>query len=283
VEKLNILITGATDGIGRQTALDCARQGMHVLVHARTRPRGEPVLEELRAAGPFDLDLVVGDLSSLEGARSLAREVRERVGHLDVLVNNAAVFMKERVLTADGFETTFAVNHLAPFLLTGLLLEPLLAARAARVVNVSSLAHEAGQLDFDNLQGERRFDGFSAYALTKLANVLFTLELAERLRATGITANCLHPGVVTTKLLTRGFGITGIPVERGSRTVTHLASAPGLEGVTGAYYVECRPAPPAALARDSGVRRAFWELTETLVQTPLNTRSTRPPIWQVIS
>jgi NAD(P)-dependent dehydrogenase (short-subunit alcohol dehydrogenase family) len=216
--------------------------------------------------------------------RALALEVGERVGHLDVLVNNAAVFMKERVLTVDGFETTFAVNHLAPFLLTGLLLEPLRAARAARVVNVSSMAHEAAHLDFDNLQGERRFDGFGAYALSKLANVLFTLELAERLQATAITANCLHPGVVTTKLLTRGFGITGIPVERGSRIVTHLALDPGLEGVTGNYFMECRPAPPAVLARESGVRRAFWELTESLVgQSPRYTRSTRPLIWQVTS
>jgi NAD(P)-dependent dehydrogenase (short-subunit alcohol dehydrogenase family) len=224
VEKLNILITGATDGIGRQTSLDCLRRGMHVLVHARTLQRGEPVLKELQAAG--EAELVVGDLASLA-------EVR---------------------------------------------------ARAARVVNVSSMAHEAGQLDFDNLQGERRFDGFSAYALSKLANVLFTLEAAERLRFERVTVNCLHPGVVTTKLLTRGFGITGIPVERGSRNVTHLALAPEVAGVTGNYFVACRPAPPAALARQAGVRRAFWELTESLIgQAPLYTRSTRPLIWQVTS
>ncbi len=282
--KLNILITGATDGIGRQVALDCLRRGMHVLVHARSRARGQPVLEELKAVGPGEAELVVGDLASLAEVRALAREVRGRVGHLDVLVNNAAVHMEERVLTVDGFETTFAVNHLAPFLLTGLLLEPLRAARAARVVNVSSMAHEVGQLDFDNLQGERRFDGFNAYALSKLANVLFTLEAAERLRCTAVTANCLHPGVVTTKLLTRGFGITGVPVERGSRIVTHLALAPELEGVTGQYYVECRPALPIACSRESGIRSAFWAFTEGLVgQSPLNTRSTRAPIWQVTS
>ena len=263
--KLTILVTGSTDGIGRQTALDCARLGLRVLVHARSPERGRPVLEDLaRASGSRDLELVVGDLASLAGVRSLAREVAERVDRLDVLVNNAAVFMKERVLTVDGFETTFAVNHLAPFLLTGLLTPLLEAAPAARVVNVASLAHEGAPLDFDNLQGERRYDGCSAYALSKLANVLFTLELAERFRSAGITANCLHPGVVTTKLLTQGFGFTGIPVERGSRTVTHLALSEAMRGRTGGYYVDCRLAAGAAIARQCGVRGRFWAHTEQL-------------------
>jgi NAD(P)-dependent dehydrogenase (short-subunit alcohol dehydrogenase family) len=266
VAQLTILVTGATDGIGRQAALDCARQGMRVLVHARSRQRGEPVLDELRrAAGGGNLELVVADLASLDQVRALARELQDRIGHLDVLINNAAVYMKERVLTPDGFETTFAVNHLAPFLLTGLVMDLLKAAPAARVVNVASMAYQGGQLEYDNLQGERRFDGFSAYALSKLANVMFTLELAGRLGATAITANCLHPGVVTTKLLTQGFGFSGIPVERGSRTVTYLALSPEVLARSGGYYVDCRPTPVAGLARESGVRTKLWEHTEALV------------------
>jgi NAD(P)-dependent dehydrogenase (short-subunit alcohol dehydrogenase family) len=139
------------------------------------------------------------------------------------------------------------------------------AAPAARVINVASMAHEGGRLDFDNFQGERFFDGYSAYALSKLANVLFTLELAERLSETSITVNCLHPGVVTTRLLTEGFGMTGIPVERSSRCPVHLALSPQLQGITGAYFVDCRPAPVAKLARESGVRGKFWEHSESLV------------------
>jgi len=265
VDPLTVLVTGATDGIGRQTALDCAGQGMRVLVHARSLERGRPVLDELtQRSGSRNLELVVGDLASLAGVRALAGEVQAKADRLDVLVNNAGVFMKERVLTVDGFEATFAVNHLAPFLLTGLLLPLLEAAREARVVTVASMAHEGAALEFDNLQGERRFSGFGAYALSKLANVLFTLELAERLRPTGITANCLHPGVVTTKLLTQGFGFTGIPVERGSRTVTWLALSGEVRGRTGGYYVDCRPAPVVPQARETGPRVRFWEHTEQL-------------------
>jgi NAD(P)-dependent dehydrogenase (short-subunit alcohol dehydrogenase family) len=227
----------------------------------------------------------------MAAVRALALEVRNRVDHLDVLINNAAVVMPERVLTEDGFETTFAVNHLAPFLLTGLLLESLRAAGSARVVNVSSMAHAWAQLDLDNLQGERRYDSFGGYALSKLGNVLFTLALAERLRGAPdnrVTANCVHPGVVTTKLLTRAFGITGIPVERGSRAVTHLATSGAVQGVTGTYFVDCRPAPVLPLAREPGIRDRFWEHSESLVgpfaaQAPSNTRCTRPLSWQVTS
>ena len=273
-----MLVTGSTAGIGRQTALDLARTGARVLVHARSRTRGEPVLEGLkRASGNPSVELVVGDFTSLCGVRALAREVQEKVDHLDVLINNAAVFMKARTLTEDGFESTFAVNYLAHFLLTGLLMDLLEAAAAARIINVASMAHESACLDFDNLQGERFYEGCGAYALSKLGNVLFTLELAERLKGTPITVNCLHPGVVTTQLLTEGFGITGIPVERSSRCLTYLAGSPHLQGVTGTYFEDCRPAPVAALARESGVRGRFWEQTESLVGAFRAGRIPAPP------
>ena len=275
MEDRTVLVTGSTAGIGRQAALDFARLGLRVLVHARDRARGEPVLEALaRASGSRNRGLVVGDLASLAGVAALARSVRSQAERLDILINNAGVFRRERTLTEDGFETTFAVNHLAPFLLTGLLLDLLEPSPAGRIIHVASMAHLGARLDFDNLQGERFYEGFNAYALSKLANVLFTLELAERLRGTPITVNCLHPGVVTTRLLTEGFGITGIPVERSTRCLLHLALAPVLEGVTGQYFVDCRPAPPAPLARESGIRGAFWRATERLVpfrgcQTPV--------------
>lgn len=273
-----VLVTGGTAGIGRQLALDFAGTGAHVLVHARSAARGAPVVEELRrATGNPEVGLVVGDLGALEGVRTLAQSVREHTGSLDVLVNNAGVFMKERILTPDGFETTFAVNHLAPFLLTGLLMDLLEAPPAARIINVASMAHEGGRLEYDNLNGEHFYDGFSAYALSKLANVMFTLELAERLKGTSITANCLHPGVVSTRLLAQGFGLTGIPVERSTRCLLFLALAPELEGVTGKYFVDCRPAPPATLAREAGVRGRFWEHTESLVGAFRAGRTPVPP------
>lgn len=278
MKEPTFLVTGATDGIGRQAALELAQQGVRVLLHARSRERGEPVLEALRrSSGNPSLALVVGDLASLAAVRELAQQVRSQVGRLDGLVNNAGVFRKTRALTGDGFETTFAVNHLAPFVLTGELLELLEAAPAARVINVTSLAHEGGRLDFDNLQGELRYDGFSAYALSKLANVLFTLELAVRLRGSTITANCLHPGVVTTKLLTEGFGIGGVPVERGTRCLLHLALAPELEATTGEYFVDCRPAPIATVAREPGMPARFWDHTEGLVGRFRADRTAAPP------
>jgi len=277
VEKRIILVTGATDGIGRQTALALAREGCRVLVHTRTRDRGLPVMEALeRDSGNPLLTLVVGDLNSMAGVRQLAGEVRARTGHLDVLINNAGVFMKDRVLTRDGFETTFAVNYLASFVLTGLLMDHLEAAPAGRVVNVSSMAHEGGRLDFDNFQGERRYDPFGAYALSKLANVMFTLELAERLRGTSVTANCLHPGVVATRLLRDGFGMGGVPVERSTDGLLHLALAPAMTGRTGGYYVRCKPLIPAALALEAGVRERFWEHTEELVGTFRNPDAAAP-------
>jgi NAD(P)-dependent dehydrogenase (short-subunit alcohol dehydrogenase family) len=278
VENKIALVTGAMAGIGRQAALDLACRGVRVLAHARSRERGEPVVAELRrASGNDGVGLVVGDLATRAGVEALAGDVRNQTERLDLLVNNAGVFMKERILTEDGFETTFATNHLAPFMLTGQLLGTLERARAARIINVASMAHEGGRLDFDNLQGELFFDGFSAYALSKLANVLFTMELAERLRDTAITVNCLHPGVVTTRLLTEGFGLTGIPVERSTRCLLHLALAPEVQGITGAYFVDCRPASMATLAQEALVRGAFWEHTESLVGPFPAPRKPAPP------
>jgi len=195
--------------------------------------------------------------------RACGEEIIKRFPRLDVLLHNAGVFMKDRILTVDGFETTFAVNHLAPFLLTHLLDGLLRRSAPARIVTVSSITHVNCPWDPGNLQGEKRYDGRHAYSLSKLANVLFTAEVAQRLLGAGITATCLHPGVVATKLLRAGFGsMSAASTERGAETSVYLAFAPEVEGVTGKYFMNQREAEPSPLARDAAIRAQLWELSE---------------------
>jgi NAD(P)-dependent dehydrogenase (short-subunit alcohol dehydrogenase family) len=259
-----VLVTGATAGIGLQTALELVRLGAHVVVHGRSAAKVDEARRALEAAGG-QADGVTFELGSLESVRLGAEELARRFSRLDVLVNNAGVFMNKRVLTPDGLETTFQVNHLAPFLLTNLLLKGPLAGPRARVVNVSSIAHSRGRMRFEDLQLARGFQGYAAYAQSKLANILFTFELAERLPAGHLSANCLHPGVVSTKLLVEGFGMSGSDtVEEGAATSVFLASSPDVEGVTGRYFARQREVNPASQALDAGARKRLWELSETL-------------------
>lgn len=260
-----ILVTGATDGIGKQTALNLVRHGARVLVHGRNLHRAESAVAELKAlSGLSCLEPVAGDFSSLAQVRTLAEDIRSRADRLDVLVHNAGVYMKARVVTVDGLETTFQVNHLASFLLTHLLLDRLEAA--ARIVVVSSVAHQGGYIDFQNLQGERLFDAYSAYASSKLANLLFAMELAERLRGTGVTVNGLHPGAIGTKLLKTGFNMEGAGVERGALTPTYLATSPEVQGVTGRYFMDCKPTSFSLYVKDEKLRGRFWEVSEGLAK-----------------
>jgi NAD(P)-dependent dehydrogenase (short-subunit alcohol dehydrogenase family) len=261
------LVTGATDGIGKQTALNLARTGSRVLIHGRNRFRAEATVAELKAlSGMTELEAVACDFSSLTQVRALAEEVRSRTERIHVLVHNAGVYMKTRTLTEDGLETTFQVNHLAPFLLTHLLMDRLDTAADTRIVVVSSVAHQGGYVDFQNLQGEKTFDGYSAYALSKLANLLFAFELAERLNGTRITVNGLHPGVIGTKLLKAGFHMDGGDVEHGARTSTYLATSPEVVGVTGRYFVDCRPTVCSHFVGDAVLRNHFWEHSEALAK-----------------
>ncbi len=264
-----ILITGSTDGIGKQTALDIARAGASVIIHGRNHERVKATATEIRQAAPRAVvDSVTADLSTLASVRNMAHLIRERFPRLTVLVHNAGVYMTERMLTPDGFETMFAVNHLAPFYLTHLLQDLLIASAPARVVVVSSVAHTRARLDFGNLQGEKRFDPYDTYALSKLANVLFSNELALRLRSNNVTSNCLHPGVVATKLLRAGFSMSGAGVEEGAQTSVYLALSPEVEGMTGKYFVRKQPVAPAPITLDSHVRKEFWEATEHLLGIP---------------
>ena len=232
------------------------------------------MLEEIeRRCGRGSATLLIADLASQRQVRRVAAALRERFDRLDVLVNNAGVSgWRTRLVTEDGLERTFAVNHLAPFLLTTLLLDRLGASAPARVVTVSSAAHRFFALDFDDLQGERRYSAFAAYCRSKLANVLFTHELARRLEGTGVTANCLHPGVVATDLfrdmprwlramLVRPVVLT--PAQ-GADTVLHLATAPALAGVSGRYFARRKAVRPSRSSRDAHAARRLWEASEAL-------------------
>lgn len=260
------IVTGATDGIGFFTALDLSRAGFAVGVHGRSHDKAHRAcagLEELHRGGTFVP--LWGELSSLAQVRALAAEAAAKFPTLDVLVNNAGVFMDQRVLTADGLETTMAVNHFAPFLLTALLRPALEAAPAARVVNVSSMAHANGRLDLKDLTFARGFSGYGAYSASKLCNVLFTHALARRLKGTRVTTHALHPGVISTKLLRQGFGAGGAPVESGSRTSVYVATAPELAGKSGLYFSEAREAPCARHAKDPKLEEGLWDASEKLV------------------
>lgn len=274
VEGKVCVVTGGNSGIGLHTAIGLARQGARVAIVSRSREKGEAAQAAARAAG-VELELVVGDLGSLQSTRALADELLARYERLHVLVNNAGLWMTERQLTPDGLETTFAVNHLAPFLLTHLLLPRLQESAPARIVNVASAAHQRGRLRWDDLQAERGFGKVQAYCDSKLCNVLFTRELARRLEGTGVTANSLHPGVVNTNLSSNSTGVIRwgwdllAPLfftspEKGARTSLHVACAPELEGVSGRYFASSREVTPARAAQDDAAARRLWEVSEEL-------------------
>jgi NAD(P)-dependent dehydrogenase (short-subunit alcohol dehydrogenase family) len=252
------LVTGATDGIGKQTALELAKKGHTVLVHGRSEQKATDAVRELsKSASGFEP--VWGDLSSLSEVSQLVERVLARHPVLDVLLNNAGVFMRERKLSVDGFEMTMAVNHFGHFLLTHGLLPALKAAPQGRVVHVSSMAHQRGTVDLKDLTFEKRFDGYTAYSSSKLANLLFSNELARRLRGTAVTSNALHPGVIRTKLLATGFGPGGATLASGAVTSVYCATSPELAKVSGEYFSESRRVESAREARDEKHAKAFYE------------------------
>jgi retinol dehydrogenase-14 len=273
------LITGATSGIGRATAMGLANMGASVVMVGRDRGRGEDALAEIKEkSGNASVDLMLADLSSQEEIRRLADEFKEAYPRLDVLINNAGVIRSERITTQDGLETTFAVNHLAYSLLTKLLLDVLKASAPSRIVNVASGDHSNGTIDFDNLQGEKEYKGPKAYSQSKLATVLFTYELARRLEGTGVTANCLHPGVVGTNLGSGVSGVFGFMVraltplmkspEKGAETSVYLASSPEVEGLSGRYFVKKAEARSSDVSHDERIARRLWKVSADLTRVP---------------
>lgn len=262
-----VLVTGATDGIGRETARQLLEKGFRVLIHGRTADRAVRTVDELAlAVSDARLEAVYGDLADMRQVVELADHVRARSPELDVLINNAGVYEERRVISRDGFEMTMAVNHFAHFLLTLKLLECLKAAPQGRVITVSSIAHSMGTLNLDDLTFERGYSGYDAYAVSKIANILFTVALAGHLAGTKVTANCLHPGVISTKLLHKGFGLGGDPVAEGAKTPVYLAISDEVRDVSGAYFIDCARAVPSRQARDEKLAAALWRKSEELLR-----------------
>jgi NAD(P)-dependent dehydrogenase (short-subunit alcohol dehydrogenase family) len=265
------VVTGATSGIGLATAEALARLGARLVLAGRDRGKGEAAAAHLRALNPgCDVVVLYADLARREDARRLAAEVRATAPRIDVLVNNAGAIFNRRDVTEDGLERTFALNHMAYFVVTLLLCDRLVASAPARVVNVASNAHRSAVLDFDDLQMARRYDGWTAYRRSKLCNILFTRALARRLAGTGVTANALHPGFVASRFgdnnggmfrlaLSLGKRLVAIPNAKGAETPVYLAAAPEPAEVSGLYFGRCRAEAPSATAQDDGAAERLWQ------------------------
>lgn len=270
------VITGATSGIGLVAAEQLAARGARVVLIGRDRARGEAALCRVRAAAPHaEPSIHYADLSRLDAVRRLGGELAAAVPQVDVLINNAGAIFRRRELTPDGLERTFALNHMAYFLLAMLLRPRLVAAAPARIVNVASEAHRGATLDFDDLQGERGYNGWTAYRRSKLCNILFTRELARRVAGTAVTANCLHPGFVATSFGDNNRGVFRVALgvakrlaalspEEGAATTIHVASAPEIGGTSGAYFIKSQVAAPSSAAQDDAAARRLWDVSAQL-------------------
>jgi NAD(P)-dependent dehydrogenase (short-subunit alcohol dehydrogenase family) len=273
VDRKKVLITGGTDGIGKVTALELANRGAHVIIIGRNPQKTEQTVREIREQSDNPrVDFLIADLSEQEQVRRVAAEYRHRYDQLHVLINNAGAFFAKRELTADGLEKTFALNHLAYFLLTHLLLDLLTKSAPARIINVSSAAHFGGKINFDDLNAEKSYSGWGAYSNSKLMNVLFTYELARRLQGSGVTVNCLHPGFVATQFGKNNGGLIGLGLslvqrvgaispEQGAETTLYLATSPEVEGITGRYFDQKKAVESSKISQDEETARRLWEIS----------------------
>jgi NAD(P)-dependent dehydrogenase (short-subunit alcohol dehydrogenase family) len=276
------LITGATEGIGRATAIGLAAKGFTVVLAARNAAKAEAVVKEIEAiTGRCDAEYITGDLRSLSEVRALAETFHRRYPRLDVLINNAGIFSPARIVTGDGFEATYQVNYLSQFYLTHLLLDALKQSNQGRIINLSSNAYSAGKFDPGNLQSEKRFSTIASYAASKLLMLMFTVELADRLRNTRVTANAVHPGVVNTHMLKSATGLFkliailatpfAIAPDKGAVTSIYLASSPDVQGISGKYFARCKEAPIKTAFNTRENRERLWNLSMQslrLAETP---------------
>ena len=264
------MITGATSGIGKEAAFQLARRGATLVLVGRNQWKCEKTVQEIKEqTGNSSVEYLLADLSYQAHIRDLAQQFKSRHQRLHVLLNNAGAIVLTRQQTGDGIERTFALNHLGYFLLTCLLLDTLKASAPARIVNVSSDAHRGAILELDDLQCQHRYRGFWAYARSKLANILFTYELARRLEGTGVTVNALHPGLVATNFLANNgllgkflrvfLAIRGISPQRGADTAVYLASSPEVEGITGQYFEKRQAIPSSQVSYDQDAALALWQ------------------------
>ena len=265
-----VVITGATSGIGEVAADHLAQAGARIVLIARDHERGEKTRRHLHAvAGHADHTVHYADLSRLSEMKRVAKEIADIEPHIDVLINNAGAMFTSRLVTSDGLEKTFALNHMSYFVMTNVLLDRLKATPGARIVSTASDAHKSAKLNFDDLQSERGYSGFVVYGRSKLANILFTRELARRLAGTGVTANCLHPGFVDTRFGDQSGGLTSLVIrgaknfaispEKGAGTIIYLASSPEVEGKSGDYYYQEKLATPSRNAQNDDDARRLWD------------------------
>ena len=261
-----ILVTGSTDGIGKATAAVLLERGTDVILHGRSATKGEAVRTELKKQGKEISDLVIADFSDMGQVRSMAEDLMSRYSRLDVLVNNAGTYQEKRVQTVDGIEMTFAVNYLGPFLLTHLLLPLLLKSTSSRIVTVASGAHEdVTEIDWDNLPAQPEYDPWKAYAFSKFCDIVFTFVIARQLERRGVTANCLHPGVVNTRLLhSASPGMQGISPEEGAKTSVYLAVSPAVAGISGQYFENRRLVRSSALSQNRDIQERIFTLAHDL-------------------
>jgi NAD(P)-dependent dehydrogenase (short-subunit alcohol dehydrogenase family) len=271
-----VVLTGATSGLGSVAAGRLASMGSRLVLVARNRTKAEAMVTGLRDKNPgLDAQILIADLSSLAAVRQLARELPEAAPRIDVLINNAGAIFNRRETTVDGLEMTFALNHMAYFLLTVSLLDRLKANPPARIVNVASEAHRSATLDFADLQTARHYSGWLAYRRSKLANILFTRELARRVRGSGLTVNCLHPGFVATSFGDNNKGpfrlavglakrFMAISPGEGGETLVHAASAPELSSLSGVYFDKNKPREPSPAAQDGEAAKRLWDASEKL-------------------
>jgi NAD(P)-dependent dehydrogenase (short-subunit alcohol dehydrogenase family) len=268
------LITGATDGVGKLTAMELASMGFMIVMAARNAAKAETVRREIAAAtGNNDVDFIAADLGSLRQTRELANTFKRRFSHLDVLINNAGIFLPTRTVTEDNFETMFQVNYLSHFLLTSLLLDEIRNSGQGRIINLTSNVYAIGKFDVKNLQGERRFSGIGAYAASKLMMLMFTEELAKRQRAAGVTANAVHPGIVRTQMMLGASGLFkvisllarpfAVSPREGAATSVYLASSSDVAGVSGRYFANCKPQDARSKFDTEENRELLWGISMT--------------------
>lgn len=271
-----VVITGANSGMGKATSIELARTGATVIMVCRDKKRGEAALKEVQnESGNHSVKLMICDLGSLKSIRAFCTEFKENYQRLDVLINNAGVILPGRHETTDGYELQFGVNHLGHFLLTNLLLDRIIASAPARIINVSSGAHKVGKIHFEDVNLKKNYQLWRAYGQSKLANILFTYKLAEKLKGTGVTVNCLHPGAVATNMgINRktGFGtlITRIlkpffqTAEQGAATSIYLATSKEVEGITGKYFYRKKPISSSKRSYDKDLADRLWTLSEEM-------------------
>ncbi|HEX9429936.1 MAG TPA: SDR family oxidoreductase [Candidatus Bathyarchaeia archaeon] len=271
------LVTGGNSGIGKATAIGLAKTGATVVIVSRSREKGQTAVNDIIGkSGNTNVEIIQADMSSQNSIHEAADEFKARHEKLHVLINNAGVYLTKRTTTPDGFESTFAVNHLGPFLLTSLLLDILKASAPSRIVNVTSDAHKGAKIDFDDLQGEKRFSGWRAYGQSKLAMILYTHELAKKLEGTGVTVNSAHPGVVRTNfaknnggLVMLGFRFLGmffISPESAAKRILYVATSPDLDGVTGKYFTKMHEVRSSQESYDDDSAKRLWQVSEQLTR-----------------